>query len=232
VRLAQHRPEEALADALATGRLVEETFAQTHARGFLDWRGIAALAAHATGDHARARAMCDAEVDLARASGRRREIGAILRVAAAIADGESRIPLLQEAVATLQQSESVLELLRAQVDLGGALRRAGRRQEARGPLEQALDVASRRGARALAGRASEELLATGARPRRTALRGVESLTPSELRVARLAAEGLRNREIAEALFVTVKTVDYHLRHVYQKLGGSREQLAAILATKS
>jgi DNA-binding CsgD family transcriptional regulator len=73
------------------------------------------------------------------------------------------------------------------------------------------------------------LLAAGARPRRTALRGVAALTPSELRVARLAGEGLRNREIAEALFVTRKTVDYHLHHVYQKLGVGRERLAATLA---
>jgi DNA-binding CsgD family transcriptional regulator len=70
-----------------------------------------------------------------------------------------------------------------------------------------------------------------ARPRRTALGGVEALTPSELRVARLAAEGLLNREIAEALFISRKTVDYHLGHVYQKLEVPREGLAEALAGK-
>jgi DNA-binding NarL/FixJ family response regulator len=206
-------------------------FGGTVARGFVQWRLTATQAALAAGDRDQARELCDTELELARASRRPREIGAVLRAAAMLEDGEAGIALLRESVATLERSQSVLELLRALVDLGAALRRAGQRQDARGFLERALDTASSRGAVALAGRAREELLATGARPRRTALRGVESLTPSELRVARLAGEGLRNREIAEALFVTVKTVDYHLRHIYQKLGVTREQLAGLLAAK-
>jgi DNA-binding CsgD family transcriptional regulator len=107
-------------------------------------------------------------------------------------------------------------------------RRRGRQAQ---PNEAARDLAMRRGASALAMRARDELLASGARPRRTALRGVAALTPSELRVARLAGESLRNREIAEALFVTRKTVDYHLRHVYQKLDVPRDELARALAPK-
>ena len=232
LRLVQRRPREALADALETGRLLEDTFGTTIGRGFVQWRCTATLAAAALGDRDQARALSDTELELARAGGRTREIGAMLRAGAVLEEGERRIERLREAVATLESSPSVLELLRALVDLGAALRRAGHRQEARGPLTRALDVASSRGATALAQRARDELLASGARPRRTALRGVESLTPSELRVARLAAEGLRNREIAEALFVTGKTVDYHLRHIYQKLGGRREDLAAALATGS
>jgi DNA-binding CsgD family transcriptional regulator len=231
LHLAQRRPREALADAYAEGRLLEETFGGTMGRGVVQWRCVAALAADALGEHDRARALCDEELELARAGDRPREIGAALRTAAILARDERRIGLLEEAAETLERSQSVLELLRALVDLGAAMRRAGRRQAARKQLERALDVASSRGATALAQRAREELLATGARPRRTALRGVESLTPSELRVARLAADGLRNREIAEALFVTGKTVDYHLRHVYQKLGGGREGLARALAAK-
>jgi DNA-binding CsgD family transcriptional regulator len=231
LRLVQRRPAEALADALDGGRLLEEMFGGTLARGFVQWRLTAALAALAMGDRDRARELCEAELELARASRRPREIGAMLRVAAMLEDGGARVALLRESVATLEASQSVLELLRALVDLGAALRRAGQRQDARAFLERALDTASSRGATALAVQAREELLATGARPRRTALRGVDSLTPSELRVGRLAGEGLRNREIAEALFVTVKTVDYHLRHVYQKLGASREQLGELLAAK-
>jgi DNA-binding CsgD family transcriptional regulator len=156
----------------------------------------------------------------------------MLRAAAVLEQGGRRIEQLQQAAAMLEGSQSRLELLRSLVDLGAALRRAGQRLEARGFLTRALEEASKRGAAALAQRAREELLASGARPRRTALRGIESLTPSELRVARLAADGLRNREIAEALFVTGKTVDYHLRHIYQKLGGTRADLAAALATGS
>jgi DNA-binding CsgD family transcriptional regulator len=231
LHLARRRPREALADAVAAGRLLEEAFVGVMGRGVVQWRCAAALAADALGEHDRARALCDEELELARAGDRAREIGAALRTAGLLARDERRLELLAEATHTLERSQSVLELLRALVDLGAALRRAGQRQAARRPLERALDVASSRGATALAQRAREELLATGARPRRTALRGVDSLTPSELRVARLAADGLRNREIAEALFVTGKTVDYHLRHVYQKLGGGREGLAEALAAK-
>jgi DNA-binding CsgD family transcriptional regulator len=78
--------------------------------------------------------------------------------------------------------------------------------------------------------ARHELLATGARPRRSELRGAGSLTPAELRVAGLAAQDMSNREIAEALFVSLRTVETHLTHAYQKLEiGSRGMLAAALA---
>ena len=78
-------------------------------------------------------------------------------------------------------------------------------------------------------RAQAELSATGARPRRALLTGAESLTPRERRVGELAAKGLTTRAIAELLFVTPKTVEYHLRHVYQKLDiSSRSQIAEAL----
>jgi DNA-binding NarL/FixJ family response regulator len=81
----------------------------------------------------------------------------------------------------------------------------------------------------LAARAETELRATGARPRRIALRGLESLTPSERRIAELAAHGPTNREIAQALFVTPRTVEVHLTNAYRKLGiSSRSQLATAL----
>ncbi|HVE68830.1 MAG TPA: helix-turn-helix transcriptional regulator, partial [Solirubrobacteraceae bacterium] len=96
-------------------------------------------------------------------------------------------------------------------------------------LRLALDLAHRCGASALVDRAREELAAAGARPRRPQLSGLESLTASERRVAELAASGSTNREIAQALFVTVKTVEWHLRNTYLKLGiASRRELVGAM----
>jgi DNA-binding CsgD family transcriptional regulator len=82
----------------------------------------------------------------------------------------------------------------------------------------------------VAERAQAELLATGARPRRLVRTGIDSLTASERRVAQLAAEGKTNREIAQALFVTQKTIEMHLSHVYRKLEiQARSQLARAMA---
>lgn len=89
-----------------------------------------------------------------------------------------------------------------------------------------MDRAHACGATALAQRAREELRASGARPRRLAVSGVDALTGAERRVADLAAQGLTNRQIAQALVVSQATVETHLRHVFQKLDiGSRKQLA-------
>jgi ATP/maltotriose-dependent transcriptional regulator MalT len=100
---------------------------------------------------------------------------------------------------------------------------------AREALRRGLDLAERCGARAVAARARHEALAAGARPRRKALSGPEALTPRERQVAGLAAQGMSNREIAEALFVTLKTVEWHLRHAFDKLGvSSRRDLGRVL----
>ncbi|MBJ7521334.1 MAG: LuxR family transcriptional regulator [Solirubrobacteraceae bacterium] len=109
------------------------------------------------------------------------------------------------------------------------MRRAREPSEAREPLRRALDLASACEAHALADHIRTELQATGARPRTDALAGVEALTPSERRVADLAAAGSANREIAQQLYVTPKTVEVHLTNAYRKLGiGSRRELASAL----
>ena len=132
----------------------------------------------------------------------------------------------------LEPSQARLEHARALVELGSAMRRANRRSEAREPLRRGLELATACGASPLAERAETELLASGARPRRIALSGVDSLTPSERRVAQMAAEGGTNREIAQALFVTQKTVEVHLSSVYRKLDiASRSQLSKALAVE-
>jgi DNA-binding CsgD family transcriptional regulator len=132
----------------------------------------------------------------------------------------------------LEPSCGALALADALVALGSALRRDRAPADAREPLRRGLDLATRCGAGALADRAREELLAAGGRPRRDALSGRGSLTASERRVAAMAAEGLGNREIAQALFLSVKTIEVHLTRAYRKLGvASRAELPRALANR-
>jgi DNA-binding NarL/FixJ family response regulator len=139
--------------------------------------------------------------------------------------GDRGLKLLAASVEVLNGSGARVEHARSLVELGAALRRNGRRAEARELLAQGTELADSCGATALTDRALDELRATGARPRRMARSGINALTPSELRVARLAADGMTNRDIAQALFVTVRTVEVHLTHCYQKLGiSSRDEL--------
>ena len=132
----------------------------------------------------------------------------------------------------LAGSPAQLEQTRVLVDLGAALRRANRRADARDPLRRALDLAERNGMRLLARRARDELHAAGARPRRAALTGPHALTAAEHRVARLAAEGSSNREIAEQLYVTQRTVETHLTHVFAKLDIRARAELAVALTRS
>ena len=145
----------------------------------------------------------------------------------------ARAEALAEAVDVLAGSPARLEHAEAVVDLGAALRRGGQKVEARERLREGLELARLCGATALVERAHEELITAGARPRRLMFSGVESLTASERRVCDMAAEGQANRDIAQALFVTVKTVENHLTRAYNKLGiASREALPGALAQGS
>jgi DNA-binding NarL/FixJ family response regulator len=143
------------------------------------------------------------------------------------------VEVLEEAVETLSRSTARLELAKALLAHGTALRLSRKPSEAREPLRRALEIGSACSASALVERTREELRAAGVRPRREALGGVESLTPSERRVATMAAEEMTNREIAQALFVTPKTVEVHLSNAYRKLDiRNRRQLAGALSTAS
>jgi DNA-binding CsgD family transcriptional regulator/RecA/RadA recombinase len=197
---------------------------------FMSWRSQAALALLQLGRPEEAASLASEELELARTWGAPRALGAALRAAGLVEGSTEGIALLQEAVELLADSPAKLEQAKARTELGAALRRANQRAKARDQLRRAVELATICGASPLAAKAESELLATGARPRRIALSGVESLTPSERRVAELAAEGPTNREIAQALFVTPKTVEVHLSSVYRKLGiSSRSQLAGALA---
>ena len=227
MRLLSGRPEAALADALECGRRADEwrdpAPASTH------WRSTAALAYVAVGDRATAQELVAEELERARAAAAPRALGIALRAAGIVVGGEEGTGLLRESVDVLAESDARLEHARALESLGAARRRAGCRREAQELLREALDLADRCGAVALATRAREEAVAAGARPRRTRLTGAEALTASERRVARMAAEGMTNREIAQELIVTQKAVERHLSSAYGKLGiSSRRELPEVL----
>lgn len=165
------------------------------------------------------------------AFGAPRRHGIALSVCGSLDRGAKGLAWLREAVEILGRSSARLEHARALVNLGMGLRARGQREQAREPLSRALDIAHRCGAGALADQARAELVASGARPRRDAVSGPGALTPAEFRTARMAADGLTNREIAQALFVSAKTVEGQLSHAYAKLAiHSRAELVAALMT--
>jgi DNA-binding CsgD family transcriptional regulator len=188
---------------------------------------IRCLVAAGRTDEARKRA--DTLLGHARRWGAPATVSHLLRGVAAAAEGAAKIEFLKEAVAVSAESPRRLQFAEAAVDLGASLRRQNQRAAAREPLREGLKVARQCGAIRLAKYAHQELRATGETVRRYAPIGVESLTPSERRVAKLAASGMTNRQIAQSLFVTLKTVEAHLSAAYDKLDiGSRRELAGAL----
>ena len=231
LRLAQGRPSDALADFRECAAMFSPELWGTDMRdvGYLHARAGAARALLQLGQREDARRLAHAELDDAREFGAPRALGIALRVAGLAQGGKGGLELLHESVSMLRSSPAVLERAHSLTELGAALRRAGQRANARESLAEALDLAARCGARPLAARTREELKATGARPRREWRTGVEALTPSELRIVRLATEGRTNREIAHELYVTLKTVEGHLSRAYTKLGiEGRGDLARVL----
>ncbi len=227
LRAASQHPDEALEDLVACGRLEQEWEIRTPA--FSTWRADAAPLLVSLGRHDEARALAREELERCRAFGAPGPLGAVLRTLGLIEPGVAGIGLLEKAVAHLQRSPARLEHALALLELGAATRRAGRRADAREPLREALELARACGADAIAVRAHDELVAAGARPRRDPTESRSHLTASELRVARMAAEGMTNREIAQALFLTENTIETHLRSVFRKLEiRSRSQLARAL----
>jgi len=234
LRLAQGRAADALADfqacqalfsAGAWGMPIRDT-------GYVHARSGAALALLQLGRNQDACQLADAELADVRVFGVPRALGIALRTAGLARGGQEGLALLRESVAALDSSPALLERARSLAELGAALRRSGQRAAAREPLTRALELAARCGARPLAARARDELKAAGARPRRPWRTGVDALTPSELRVARLAADGRSNREIAGELYVTLKAIEGHLAHAYAKLGiQGRDQLLRALGSR-
>jgi len=221
------QPGQALAHFTAAGATADSLGLVSP--GFLPWRSQAAQAAIRAGHGEQAAGLAGDELVLARRAGNSRSAGIALRATGLLAKGDQAIALLSDSVKTLEATSGRLELARSLTELGSALRRFGQRSAARPVLRRALDIAAGCGAQVLAERARTELLATGSRPRRTQLSGIESLTPAERRIAELAGHGRTNTEIAHALFVTTKTVEWHLANAFRKLGiTSRRELVTAL----
>lgn len=214
--LSRHDPAAALHNFVACGDALAR-------RGGVDtptmfpWRSLAAQAHMRLGDLDRARDVADEELELAETGQVPGAIGEALTTLGMIEGGSRGEHRIRAALDILQESPRLLVRIRALTELGALIRRRGRPTDARPFLKSALDLAHRCGAIAREQRAREELVLTGARPRRAALTGVDALTPSERRVAQLVGKGLTNREIADALFVSPRTVSTHLTHIYQKL---------------
>jgi DNA-binding CsgD family transcriptional regulator len=232
-RVAEARGD--LPAALSAYRSVTEVCESLGLRNsdvILPFRGLLAVQLARTGnaaERAEAERLVADDLSIAEVWDTSRYRGTALRAAGLVEGGDSGVELLRQSVALLEQSESILERLKATLSLGAALRRAGRLTEARDWLRRTIDEAHRCGARLIEQQAADELRLAGARPRRYELTGVGALTPAELRVASMAAEGRTNREVAQALFVTTKAVEYHLGNAYRKLGiGSRAELASVL----
>ncbi|MEJ2884870.1 AAA family ATPase [Actinomycetospora aeridis] len=221
LHLARGRPEEAAAAFRACGERLEHR--GIHHPGLLPWRAGLAAALHGLGRPDEALEAADAAARTARRFAAPRALAIALRTRGLVAGA---VEPLREAVTLLGPTPARLELARTHVELGALLRRTNQRVAARAELAIGQDLATRCGALGLVEQARDELHAAGARPRRVAVTGVAALTAGERRVAELAADGLTNREVAQALFVTTKTVETHLGHVYRKLGVTgRDELA-------
>jgi len=229
LRLAQNRVADAIMDFEMLGRWYGRWGVRRPAS---PWRSELALALRRAERSEEAVGLAREGLEMAhRWGGTPRSVAIEQRAVGLLSpDPEESLELLRSSVRMLEATPGRLELAYSLAALGSALRRGRQRQESRPLLERAMDIATRCGATVLAERAREELLATGARPRRQVLSGADSLTPSERRIADMAARGLSNKQIAQELFVSTRTVETHLMHAYQKLEiSSRTDLTVGLA---
>ena len=213
LRLARGDLQAGVGDLLEAGRRGTAWGSNTPA--FLPWRSTAASGLAGLRRRDEAVDLTEEELRLARTFGAPRPLAIALCACALLARGQNAIDLLAEAAAILEDSPAVLDRARVLIEFGAALRRANHRARAKTALREGLRLADRCGAVPLAEHAREELAAAGVRPRKSYDR--DSLTASEQRVARMAASGMSNREIAQALFVTEKTVEWHLGQAFHKL---------------
>jgi DNA-binding NarL/FixJ family response regulator len=216
-------------EALAVCKLIEESGMDEMIQNpsWLAWRSLKAEALDGLDRTDEALVLAASEVEAARRWGAPKALGRALRIHGQLKRRKG-MPELEESVAILKDSPAILEYAWSLAALGTALRHERKGVEAREPLSEALEIAARAGAMGLERHVKDEIAATGAAPRVTDFQGMDALTPSERRVAGLAVEGMTNREIAQSLFVTPKTIEVHLSNVYRKLGvKSRRELPGV-----
>jgi DNA-binding CsgD family transcriptional regulator len=219
--------EAALADHVECGRRL--TAAGIVNPAFVPWRSRAARVSDGLGRRDAALRLAAEELSLARRWGTPRAVGVALRALGVAAGGADGLSLLEESVALLARSPARVEHAYALYDLGRTLGESGWREEARPLLHESYRLAAGCGARPLAERCAAEIKRVGGRRPRALIAGPAALTAQERRIAERAVAGATNREIAEELFLTLRTVEAHLTGVYRKLGiTGRAQLAARL----
>lgn len=227
VRAAAGRHDEALASFEACAERLAAL--DMDSPTWCDWRAPTAESLWALGRVDEAWAVARDGLEVAERKAAAGALGHALRTIGEIA-GAGGLDDLRRSVAVLEASEARLQEARSRVALGSALRRTGQRAEGREQLRIGRELAHRLGAHALTERASAELALAGGRVARIDVTGVAALTSAERRVCELAASGLRNRDIAQRLFVTTKTVEVHLSRAYRKLGVGRDELATALGS--
>jgi DNA-binding CsgD family transcriptional regulator len=198
------------------------------------WQSMAALpelveAATRAGDVQLARDALDRLAETTRPAGTDFALGIEARSRALLSDATAASDLYREAIERFSRTRLRPELARAHLLYGEWLRREGRRADAREQLRTACEMTEAIGMEAFAERARRELLATGEKARKRSPGTPQQLTPQEEQIARLARDGLSNPEIGAQLFVSARTVEWHLRNVFAKLGiTSRRQLQTAL----
>lgn len=225
------RPGDAFGDFLAAGRHLQNLYGIDHP-GVLPWRSAAAVAAHRLGRTSQGESLAGEEVDRCRRLGLRVALGRSLRAAGSLAGGAAGLAMLEEAVALLRSAPDVVAHARALVDQGAALRRSGQSAAAREPLRDGLRVAEAAGAAPLAATAEAELHAAGGRrgQGQAASGPAAALTPTQHRIAQLVTEGLTNGQVAQRLYLTTKTVEWHLGQVYRRLQvADRHELSEVMS---
>ncbi|MFI1308076.1 helix-turn-helix transcriptional regulator [Streptomyces sioyaensis] len=221
--LARGHADDALHDLLECGR--RQLAWRRDNPAVLPWRSLAALAHLALGDHGPAERLAQEELDQARSFGAPRALGISSRAAGLVARGPRGRRLLEESVDLLGQAEATVEQARSLIELATLRHEAGHTRVARDLAHRGRHLAQHCSAASLSAQALSRLREFGARPRTPCTVGVEALTAGERRVAALAAGGLTNREIAQKLFITQRTVENHLTNGFRKLGiAGRRQL--------